>query len=355
MKVSIVIPTYKEKDNISELFKRIFKVFNNNKIDGEIIVVDDDSQDGTSEIVNKYRESKPVKFVLRKDERGLASACIEGFKLATSEIIIVMDADLQHPPEKIPDFINAIKEGADIAIGSRYVEGGSFGEWSIGRKIVSKGASALANILFYEIKEIKDKESGFFAFKKDVIKEVELKPKGYKILLEILILGNYKKAVEIGFSFGKRSAGKSKLGIGIIFSYISHLIRLFCISGKLTKIILFCCVSLIGEFVNFGVLNLLTIPGLYLISRIIGIETSILANFFLNRTWTFKKEAKYVSLESAIIKDHVIRFFGILLYFVCIYSLWAFHMYGISILIGIFFATLWNYLGNTMWVWKKDE
>ena len=357
MKVSIVIPTYKEKDNIPELFERIFKVLNNNKIDGEIIVVDDDSQDGTTEIVNKNKESKPVKLVLRKDERGLASACIEGFKLATGEILLVMDADLQHPPEKIPDLINAIKEGADIAVGSRYVEGGSLGKWTIGRKIVSKGASTLANILFYEIKDIKDKESGFFAFKKEVIKEVKLKPKGYKILLEILILGKYNKAVEIGFYFGKRSAGKSKLGIGIIFSYISHLIRLFCVSGKLTKIILFCCVGLIGVFVNFGVLYFLTSAGLYyMISSIISIEASLLANFFLNRAWTFKEEAKYVSVESAIIKDHVIRFFGILLYFVCLFTFTAvFHMFMISLLIGLIITTLWNFIGNTMWVWKEDE
>jgi dolichol-phosphate mannosyltransferase len=358
MKVSIVIPTYKEKDNIPELFERIFKVFNNNKIDGEIIIVDDDSQDGTIEIVNKYRKSKPVKLVVRKDKRGLASACFEGFKIATGEVFLVMDADLQHPPEKIPDLINAIKKGADISIGSRYIEGGSLGKWPIGRKIVSKGASALANILFSEIKDIKDKESGFFAFKNEVIKDVKLKPMGYKILLEILVLGNYNKAVEVGFDFGKRSAGESKLGFGIIFSYISHMIRLLCVSGKLTKLIFFCCVGLIGVFVNLGVLYLLTSAGLYyMVSGIISIEASVLANFFLNRAWTFKEEAKYVSLENAIIKDHATRFFGILLNYVCLFTFTAvFHMYYmISMLIGIIISTLWNFLGNAMWVWKEDE
>lgn len=358
MKVSIVIPTYKEKDNIPELFKRIFKVFDNNKINGEIIVVDDDSQDGTTEIVDKYKKSKPVKLVLRKNERGLASACIEGFKLANGEILLVMDADFQHPPEKIPELINAIKEGADIAIGSRYVEGGSVGKWTIGRKIVSKGASALANILFYKIKDIKDKESGFFAFKKEVINDVELKPKGYKILLEILVLGKYNKVEEVGFNFGKRTAGESKLGIGIMFSYISHLIRLFCVSGNFTKIILFCCVGLIGVFVNLGVLFSLVNAGLYyMISGIISIEVSLLVNFFLNRAWTFKEEAKNVSLESAIIKDHATRFFGILLNYVCLFTFTAvFNIYYmISMFIGIIISTFWNFIGNAMWVWKEDE
>lgn len=358
MKISIVVPTYKEKDNIPELFERIFKVFKNKRITGEIIVVDDDSQDGTIEIVKKYSNNNSVKLIVRKDERGLASACIEGFKSAEGDILLVMDADLQHPPEKIPDLINAIKKGSDIAIGSRYVEGGSLGKWTIGRNIVSKAAGTLANSLFSEIKDIKDKESGFFAFKKKVIKDVKLKPKGYKILLEILVLGNYKKVVEVGFKFGKRSAGESKLGIRIIFSYISHLIRLLWISGKLTKLIQFCFVGLIGVIVNLGVLYFLTTAGLYyMISGIISIELSVLANFFLNRAWTFKEEAKYVSLENAIIKDHATRFIGILINYAALYIFTAMFniYYMISMLIGIIISTLWNFIGNSMWVWKEEE
>jgi dolichol-phosphate mannosyltransferase len=356
MKVSIVIPTYKEKDNIPELFDRIFKVLNNNKIDGEIIVVDDNSQDGTNEIVNKYMKSKPVKLLLRKEKRGYTSACIDGFKIATGEVILLMNADLQHPPEKIPDLINAIKKGADIAIGSRYVKDGSLGELSIGRKIVSKGASALTNIILNEIKDIKDKESGFFAFKREVIKDIELKPIGFRILLEILVLGNYNKADEIGFEFGKYSAGENKLGIGIGYSYISHLIRLICASGKITKLISFICVGLIGVFVNFVVLYFFRSAGLYSISNIISIEASILTNFFLNRAWTFKEEAKFVNIESALIKDHATRFFGVLLYYVCIFTITSvFHMFMISVLTGITISTLWNYIGNTMWVWKEND
>lgn len=358
MNLSIVVPTYKEKENISKLFDRLFKVFKTHKINGEIIVVDDDSQDGTTEVVNKYSKTHPVKIIVRKEERGLASACIEGFKSAKGDILLVMDADLQHPPEKIPELINAIKNGADIAVGSRYVEGGSLGKWGVGRKIVSKGASALANMLFSEIKDIKDKESGFFAFKKEVIKDVKLKPKGYKILLEILILGNYNKAEEVGFEFGKRSAGESKLGVGIIFSYISHLIRLLWASGKLAKLIKFCFVGLLGVGVNLGILYFLTNVGLhYMISGAISIEASVLANFFLNRAWTFKEEAKYVSLKKSIIKDHATRFIGILINYVALYTFTEmFNMYYmLSMLIGIIISTLWNFIGNAMWVWKQEK
>jgi len=359
MRVSIIVPTYKEKENIPKLFDRIFKVFKTNKISGEIIVVDDDSQDGTEEVVNKYiKNGAPVKLIVRKDERGLASACIAGFKQAEGNVLLVMDADLQHPPEKIPELINAIKNGTDIAIASRYIEGGSTGEWGIGRRIVSKGASGLANTLFKEIKNIKDKESGFFAFRKKVIKDVQLKPKGYKILLEILILGNYGKAEEVAYEFGERSEGESKLGVSIIFSYISHLISLLWVTGKLVKFCKFCIVGLIGVGVNLGFLYILTNAGLYyMISGAISLEASVLANFFFNRAWTFKEEAKQVNVGEAILKDHATRFAGVLINYACLYVFTEIFdiYYVLSMTIGIAIATMWNFIGNALWVWKTKE
>ncbi len=358
MKISIIVPTYKERENIPKLFDKIFKIFKTHNIDGEIIIVDDDSQDGTIEVVNKYKKNNQVKMIIRKQEKGLASACIEGFKSAKGDILIVMDADLQHPPEKIPDLIKAIKDGADISIGSRYVEGGSLGEFGISRRIVSKGASSLANLFFSEIKEIKDKESGFFAFRKKVIKGVRLKPKGYKILLEILVLGEYNRVEEIGYKFGERTAGRSKLGLKIIFSYISHLISLLWSSGKLIKLLKFCFVGFLGIGVNLGILYFLTNAGLhYMISGAFSIEASVLANFFLNKTWTFKEEAKHVRFREAIVKDHATRFIGILINYASLYIFTEiFNIYYIiSMLIGIIFSTLWNFMGNIKWVWKNKK
>jgi dolichol-phosphate mannosyltransferase len=359
MKVSIIVPTYKEKENISKLFNRILYVFKKNKINGEIIVVDDNSQDGTEEIVNRFIKDKySVKLIVRKDERGLASACIQGFKKAKGKILLVMDADLQHPPEKIPDLINSIDDGADIAIASRFAKGGSTGEFSRGRNLVSKGATFLANMFFREIKNIKDKESGFFAFKKEVIEGVVLKPKGYKILLEILVLGDYDKTIEIGYEFGKRNAGKSKLGANIILSYISHLISLLWISGKLIKFCKFCIVGLVGVAVNLGVLYFLTNAGLYyMISGAIALELSVLSNFFLNRTWTFKKEAKDTKIGTSIIKDHATRFAGVIINYACLFIFTEIlnTFYITSMAIGIVIATIWNFTGNTLWVWKSGK
>jgi len=250
MKTSIIIPTFNEKENIEPLFDNIFNVFNKHDIDGELIIVDDDSDDGTADLVRGLSDRYNVKLIVRKNEKGLASACIKGFEQASGDIFIVMDADLQHPPEKIPELIDSIEKGADIAIGSRYVDGGSLGDWPVSRKIISKGASGIANILFKEIKDVKDKQSGFFGFKKDVIDNVELKPKGYKILLEILVLGNYKEINEVGYRFGLRKSGESKLKSKIIFSYLLHLMSLFKKSGKLLKLfkILFVVILLLIIF-----------------------------------------------------------------------------------------------------------
>lgn len=347
--ISIVIPTYNEAKNLPKLFNEIFKVIP----DVEVIVVDDNSQDGTTEICSRY----PITLLVRTNERGLATACVEGFNNSNGDIIVVMDADLQHPPKKIPELINAINNGADIAIGSRYVEGGSDAKFGLGRRIISKGASSLVNLIFDEVKEIKDKESGFFAFKKKVIKSVKLRPKGYKILLEVLIMGNHNNVQEVGYEFGERYAGESKLGLKTISSYLSHLLSLLWHTGKLTKFIKFGIVGFSGVIANLGILYLLTNTGLYyVISGAISIEASLLTNFTLNRFWTFKEEAKHVNMKKAIVKDHITRTVGAIIQMSCLYvftEIFAIY-YLFSMTIGIIASILWNFAGNIRWVWKHD-
>ena len=351
MKLSIVIPTYYEGKNLKELFDRIFKVVP----DAEVIVVDDNSQDDTSEICAK---SKITSLIVRRNERGLATACVEGFKDATGDIILVMDADLQHPPEHIPNLVKSIESGYDIAIGSRFTDSGSVGTFGLKRRIISKGAETLSNTLFPKLKTIKDKQSGFFAFKKDVIKDVKLNPVGYKILLEILVAGNYKKVDEVGFTFGERFAGDSKLGSGTIFSYLNHMFRLSVSSGKLRQIMRFLLVGLSGTFVNLMVLYLLTVFGLfYLFSGLIAIEFSLLTNFFLNRYWTFSKEAKNISFGKSIVKDHIVRIMGVIVNFFCLIVLTEVFLFNfmVSMTIGIVFATMWNLVLNMNWIYKEER
>jgi len=153
--ISIIIPTYKEKDNIGPLVERIQKSMA--KYDYEIVIVDDNSADGSEELVSGLAKKYPVKIIVRKNKRGLSSAVVDGIAATDSEFVIVMDADLQHPPEVLPDIAKAL-ENHDFVMGSRYVKGGSPGEWKLARKIVSKVATLMALPI---APKIKDPMSGF--------------------------------------------------------------------------------------------------------------------------------------------------------------------------------------------------
>jgi dolichol-phosphate mannosyltransferase len=217
--VSIIIPTYNEADNLELILKKIAEL----RLDAEIIIVDDDSPDGTGDVAEELKRRYNNLHVIHRKERGLASAVVEGFKAGSSEIIGVIDADLSHPPETIPKLIDTIKGESDLAIGSRYIDGGGIEGWNLIRKITSRGAVLLARPLT----SVKDSVSGFFFLKRDVIKDVTLDPKGYKIGLEILVKGSYSKVVEIPYVFTNRKIGKSKLNLKEYINYIHHLISLY--------------------------------------------------------------------------------------------------------------------------------
>jgi dolichol-phosphate mannosyltransferase len=155
----------------------------------------------------------------------LASAILTGFKHARGNIIGVIDADLQHPPESIPEFVKAIEqEGCDIPVGSRYTNGGGIEGWSNKRLLTSKVAVLLAMPL---VKRVRDPMSGFFFLKRSVIEGVRLNPIGYKLGLEILVKGNYSKLKEIPFTFKPRKNGASKLDKNEIVSYLRLLKNLY--------------------------------------------------------------------------------------------------------------------------------
>ncbi len=225
MDITVIIPTYNEAKNIPILVDRVFKVFREHTLDGELIIIDDNSPDRTWEVTQQLKSIYSNLEVLRRfDKRGLSSAVLDGIQLAKGSIIGVMDADLSHPPEKIPELIKPILSGeSDLVIGSRYVKGGNIENWPFRRKASSKLATLAARGLTH----INDPMSGFFFLKKDVIEGVELSPKGFKIGLEILVKGKYKKATEVPIIFRDRKYGASKLSGSVILDYFFHLIRLY--------------------------------------------------------------------------------------------------------------------------------
>lgn len=220
--ISIILPTYNEKENIETIVREIFSTV---KKGTEVVIVDDNSPDGTGEIADRLAKKYNVKIIHRSKRFGLSPAVITGLKVAKGDIIGVMDADLSHPPELIPQMITLLKRGtADIVIGSRYSVGGSVETWSFFRKLVSQFATFLAKCLV----DIKDPMSGYFFMKKSVVNNVVLNSKGYKILLEILVKGHYSRIVEIPYTFRGRGIGKSKLTIKEYMKYLKDWLKLVC-------------------------------------------------------------------------------------------------------------------------------
>ncbi len=287
--VSIVIPTYNEAENIVPLLESIKGELERNNINNfEIIVVDDNSPDGTWRLVEEIAKKDPrIKLVRRVNERGLASAVLKGIKEAKGEYVLVMDADFQHPPEIVPRLIHAaLKENADVVVASRYSKGGGVEGWNRLRLFISRIATFLAYIMVKESKRTSDPLSGFFLVKRKFVEGRTFRPRGYKILLEILAREPPKnpKVIDVPYVFRNRKSGKSKLGIETMIDYLIHLL-------DLSKISKFAIVGASGTFVNLGVMALIMkISGSYDIGSISGIEAGILSNFVLNDVWTFEKK-----------------------------------------------------------------
>lgn len=219
--VTVVVPTYNERENIKKLIPKISKALCGYIY--EIIVVDDSSPDGTASAAKELSNNYPVRVILRPEKSGLSSAVVEGFKASHGKITGLIDADLQHPPEKIRTFVEALLKGQDIVIGSRYVNGGKIEGLGKFRVLVSRAAVLLS----IPLTRVKDPMSGYFFLKKKVIEYVQFNPMGYKILLEILVKGSYKKVEEIPYTFKLRETGKSKLSAGEYTNYLKLLYHLY--------------------------------------------------------------------------------------------------------------------------------
>jgi dolichol-phosphate mannosyltransferase len=227
--VSIVVPAYKEVQNLRPLIKRIADAMSPLSLRYEIIVVDDDSKDGTDGIISELiSEGHPVSLITRRSERGLSSAVIRGFKESKGEILVCMDADLSHPPEAIPKLLSQLcNEEDDFVIGSRYVAGGTTEEnWGFLRWLNSKIATLAAR----PFTNVKDPMSGFFATRRDVFERGVplLNPIGYKIGLELIVKCGCRNIQEVPIFFAKRKVGQSKLNFKEQLNYTSHILHLFC-------------------------------------------------------------------------------------------------------------------------------
>jgi len=287
--VSIVVPTFREAENLRPLLERIAGAMDGSGRSYEVIIVDDDSQDGSDRIVGELAEQgHPVRIITRVGERGLSSAVVRGFGEAGGDTLLCMDADLSHPPEAIPAMLQCLEtQQADFVIGSRYVPGASTDEhWGLFRWLNSKVATLIAR----PFTPAKDPMAGFFALPRAVFERAEgLNPIGYKIGLELMVKCRCRRIREVPIHFADRRFGHSKLTLTEQLNYLRHIKRLADFKyGSVSYFLQFCLVGATGTVVDLATLAGLRWAGLAGWSaRAAAIWVAMTWNFIWNRRLTF--------------------------------------------------------------------
>ncbi len=356
----MIIPTYNERDNLDELVQRVVKAVDS----AEIVIVDDNSPDGTGARAEELAKSNNIKVVRRKGKLGLSSAVLEGFAAACGDILVVMDADLSHPPEKIPEMVRQIAEGkAEMVVGSRHVKGGSIEKWPFYRRLVSKGATLLARPLT----KVRDPMSGFFAIRRSVIEGVGLDPIGYKIGLEILVKGNYSNVVEVPILFADRKAGQSKLGGAVMLRYIDHISTLYEHRRYwLAKYLKFAIIGGIGALINLAILwaSVELFNVYYLWAAVLAFVVADTNNFIWNRIWTFRSKGRIrlqypqfllVSVDGLMLNlillwalvEEILPQLGLRQDRASIYIV-------VAQIIAILLVSIFNFVANSLWTFGED-
>jgi len=234
-KFALVVPTLNEVGNIELLLTQLVAALSQSSLIWEILVVDDQSADGTPGIVNRFAESESrVRLLVRSGQRGLAGAITYGWAQTDADLLGVIDADLQHPPELLPMLISKVANGCDIAIASRYVQPHSIDGWSPIRAAISRMSLLASKPVQKPALAVKDPMSGFFVLQRKCISGLDFQPTGFKLLLEILARGQISSVTEVAFKFAPRQQGKSKANLMTAVHYLSLLCRLVFKSGTST-------------------------------------------------------------------------------------------------------------------------
>lgn len=365
---SLVIPTYNESNNIKNIV-RILSELLDRAIPGEyeLIVVDDDSPDRTWEIAQSLMPEYPqLRVMRRQQERGLSTAVIRGWQAAGGEILGVIDGDLQHPPEVLLKLLTEIKEGADLAVASRHVEGGGVSEWSIIRRFLSRGAQTLGLILLPGVVgRVSDPMSGYFMVRRNAIAGRTMNPLGYKILIEVLGRGKIGQVAEVGYVFQERQEGESKVTWKQYVEYLGHLLRLRFAKWPVVRFLQFAVVGFSGVFVDMAMLYLLhdasTLGWGLTRSKIMAAEVAIINNFLWNDAWTFadmsSKQRGWRKRFKRLLKFNIVCLMGLILNVLLLNLL--FNVFRIHYLLANFIAiglvTMWNFWINMKLSWRVTE
>ena len=222
--LTIVVPTYNERDRLAELVNAVFAAAAAHDLALELVIVDDNSPDGTGAIADELARSHRMRVIHRAGKLGLGTAVVEGFRVASADIVGVMDADFSHPPAMVPQLFAALQRtGADVVVASRYVPGGLTPNWPWRRRVLSRFACLLARPL----SPVRDAASGFFVIRHSIVRNVEIKAGGFKICLELLVRGWPTKIVELPYQFDDREQGESKMSLREASGYLVQLKDLY--------------------------------------------------------------------------------------------------------------------------------
>lgn len=368
IKLSLVIPTYNESQNIPHLIEKLTNLLEAKiPLQYELIVVDDNSPDRTWQTALDLVPTYPsLKVMRRVEEKGLSTAVIRGWQVSRGEIIGVIDADLQHPPETLLSLWQEMEKGSDLAVASRHVEGGGVSDWSITRRFLSRGAQTLGLMILPEvIGRVSDPMSGYFLVRRRCLLNCNLSPLGYKILVEVIGRGRVGWIAEVGYVFQERQEGESKVTKKQYIDYIRHLIRLRLSLWQFERFLRFGIVGFSGVFVDMGFLYLLSDPSTLALpltrSKIIAAELAIINNFLWNDTWTFgdisrTQQGKRQKLKR-FIKFNLVCLAGLILNVLLLnifFNLFGLNRY-LANLAAIAFVTIWNFWLNLKLSWRTTD
>ncbi|HET9754280.1 MAG TPA: glycosyltransferase family 2 protein [Myxococcales bacterium] len=365
LKLSLVIPTYNESRNLAELLARLTSILDA-RLPGsyELIVVDDDSPDQTWALALRLAEKHPaVRVMRRRGEKGLSTAVVRGWQVARGEVLAVIDADLQHPPEIVQQLWDRMAAGADLAVASRHTGGGGVSDWSAARRALSRGAQLLGLCVLPSVMgRVSDPMSGYFMVRRSAIEGTTLSPLGYKILVEVLGRGRVARIAEVGYVFRERSAGESKVTGKLYFEYLRHLfrLRLALLPARFPK---FAAVGLSGVLVDMLCLWLLKdrLGWALTPAKLLAAELAIVNNFLWNDVWTFGDLAEQQGYGVARLR-RLARFnliclaglalsVGLLTMQVTLFTLNPY----LANAIAIAATTGWNFWMNKIFSWASPE
>lgn len=388
-KAIVIIPTYNEKGNIAQTVEALSEVFKEIKSwEMKILVVDDSSPDGTSELVAELQKKfKFLELLINKKKSGLGGAYLSGmnhaFNKLNSDIVFEFDADLSHDPKKIPAFLTKIDQGYDMILGSRYIPGGSIPEnWGFHRKFLSVVGNRFINFLMLDF-SIRDWTTGFRAIKKEVYLAIEKEMhselfSGYTFQIGFLhkTLRKGFKIAEVPFEFKDRVIGNSKIGPEYIKNTLLYLMKVRIKELLENRIVKFALVGFFGAAIQITTLQLWRLifssEKSFVFANFLSIETAIVSNFIWSNLWTFKDrklEAKQIPLSfltfnlssggSILIQTAIAAFtsnvIGLLPIFTVPFINFIVDTGTISAIIGIFIGMFWNFFAYNTFIWKKKK